>query len=640
MKASAVICFCLFAAAAGLASGEGGLSSATFPGANTPSSGSSSGAASNTGYQSGYAAGVSAAIATCQKDPLSCNIFDSVRYWEAYYSGVDVAINVCKMDPGSCGIEGAPWFNQGYSAGTAAMMASCVTDPLACGVDMTPWYDQGISAGVQQGQSDCANDPIACGVLLSSVLPEAAFGETEPNDHLIAADPLVLDSPFWGQSYGNDDTDFYYLETQDENQTLVMNFQVPGTSPDGWVLRVRDAAGNVFATVDTDNAATTVGEDNDITYTTTLGLAGTYYVEVKCDTLPVTSNPYQLTAMLQDSPLDTGNFQIGFYDAEVEFNDWPSAANPLATGVTMYGLINLTFDVAIPQDDEFVWAQGEPDWFKYRTNGNEIITLTFCAKEDCGPGDWFVDVYNAAGAQQLEAGASEQLVDPILAFNTSNASGADQEPEAIRFGLKQPGTYYIRVDHKRLFTAPCAGYETDWDNDGLPSGPPGAEDEPAACACNDGYTCSKTVKNPVEVVVEDKTWPACPWNFVGSQETCQASCECSNEGSTKKCSLGSDSAVACACPDPLMDCNVILPNPGVPVVTETVEYDFCPDGSGGGTSNRCQIGCVCTQFGGVVEVPEGAVTGQYNFTWYGTKLPPFTSETDAFDDFENRATPY
>ena len=631
MKGAQFLALLLFMTASTLAIAQGAVTN--HPGIDD----SATNAASASGFQSGYDAGVRAGISTCQVDPLGCNIFDAVRYWEAYYWGVDVAIDVCRGDPGSCGIEGAPWYNQGYSAGTASMMASCAKDPLACGVDISPWYNQGVASGTAQGSADCLADPIGCGVQIADVIPDPAFGETEPNDNMVAADPLVLEAPFWGQSYGNDDTDFFYLETAEENQTLVLNFQVPGTDPTGWVLRVRDAAGNVFATVDTASASTTIGADNDITYKATLGLAGSYYVEVECNTVPVTSNPYTLTVVLQDSPLDTGNFIIGFHDAEVEFNDEPSDANPLATGVTMYGLVNLTFDVAVPQDDEYVWAQGEPDWFRYTTAGNEIITLGFCSKEQCGPGNWLVEVYNAAGAAQLEAGISEQLVDPILAYNTDILDGSPQQPEAIRFGLMQAGTYYMRVNHKRLYSAPCAGFETDWDNDGLPSGPPGAEDLPQACGCASGYRCSFAVLNPTQILVPVETqWPYCPDGFnVGP--TCQTDCTCTTPGNCE--TTGNIPGQACSC-GPALSCNAIVPNPGTPFVVTETQYGLCPDGSGGGTSPRCTIGCICTAFGGLVEVPEGAVTGQYNFTWYGTKLPPFTTDSDAYDDFGNRPSPY
>jgi hypothetical protein len=96
--------------------------------------------------------------------------------------------------------------------------------------------------------------------------------------------------------------------------------------------------------------------------------------------------------------------------------------------------------------------------------------------------------------------------------------------------------------------------------------------------------------------------------------------------------------VSCSCAG--NTCNVFVPNPGAPVVTQTTAYGLCPDGTGGGASPQCTIGCTCTQFSGVIEIPENALTSQYNFSLFGTNLPPNTLGTDAFSAFQNRPNPY
>ena len=496
------------------------------------------------GYQAGYAEG------------------DTVGHARGYAEGDAVGYDRGYAQGDTAG------HTRGYAEGDAAGHTRGYAEGDTAG--HTRGYAEGDAAGQITGFTDgvahCLGDPAQCGITPAIALPAAERGETEPNDHIVAADPLVLDVPFWGQAYGSADTDWFYLETTKANQILTIAFAVPGTTAGGWLINVRDAAGNVYAAIDTATLTTSVDDAGNINYKVTLGLAGTYYIEVKSAVTPVSPNPYTLAAMLQDSPLGSGNFQVGFYDAEVEPNDWPTIAyaNPLATGVTMYGLVNLTFDVAVPQGSEYQWAQGEPDWFVYTTTGKEIVTLTFCAKEDCGPGDWFVDVYDAAAAARLAGGESELTVDPILAFNTNSDAATDGEPETIRFGLMAAGTYFMRVNHKRLFTAPCAAYKQDTNNNGIiDSG------ETSACGCDSGYSC-----------------------------------------------------------------DIQVPNPDYDPITDT--FGLCADNTGGGTEAQCTVACRCTAYGGVVEVPEGATTGQYNFTWYGTKLPPFTYGSDAYNDFLTR----
>ncbi|MBV5310396.1 hypothetical protein, partial [Chromatium okenii] len=80
-----------------------------------------------------------------------------------------------------------------------------------------------------------------------------------------------------------------------------------------------------------------------------------------------------------------------------------------------------------------------------------------------------------------------------------------------------------------------------------------------------------------------------------------------------------------ACPFNLASCDITIPNPQEPV--PTLQYPLCPDGTGGGDTATCSVNCQCTEFGGVIEIPENAITSQYNFTWFSTQLPPNTYDT-------------
>lgn len=456
----------------------------------------------------------------------------------------------------------------------------------ACEAERQSGYNAGFSDGVEDGFSDgfsdgtdagieqCFNDPFSCGITLGSCLAPSQFGETEPNDNMVSADLLVPATNFLGQSLSDTDPDWYYITTTQANQNLTVNFSVPqpqGVSDlsdwslQGWQVSIRDARGNRLAGFATD-FVTVDDPGAGISYRVTLGLIGTYYIVVEPNPDNPSSYPYSLAAFIQDSELDTTQYVVGFFDAEIEPNDVPSLANSLANGVSMYGLINLSFDQAVPgSEGSFVWGQGESDWYVYWTAGNELVNLTFCAREPCTKGNWFVEVYDQPSAAALEGGMPESEVTPLLALNTDvnlDTGGDGADPETYSFGLMEAGVYYMRVDHKRKFEAPCLEYALDGNNDGL-------VDEPlSACGCDSGDSCDIDIPNP---------------------------------------------------------------NPA----------GLCPDGSGtiddnDGGPQQCSVTCQCIGRGLIVEIPEGDVTSQYNFTWYGTDLPAATVDTDAYQDYLSR----
>ncbi|NEX19341.1 hypothetical protein G3480_03265 [Thiorhodococcus mannitoliphagus] len=459
-------------------------------------------------------------------------------------------------------------------------------------------YPIGFGDGAAAQVAACVADPQGCGITLASCIPDASYGETEPNDNFITADPLTLGAPFWGQNYGAADQDWFYTETSAPNQNLIVNFSVPdwieGVNlvtgvPAIWNLSVRDAAGNVFANFNTNVLGAVESTPNAVTYNVTLGLVGTYYIMIK----PVTGDEstaytYSLTAFLQTPDFNNNQPIVGFYDSEIEPNDVPSRANPLATGVSMYGLINLTFNTPLESEDTFVWGQGENDWYVYNTTGNEIITLGFCAKEKCGPGNWFIEVYDQAMAQRWEAGESRNTLTPLMAFNTDTV----EDPSATyRIGLKDPGYYFMRVNHKRLFDAPCLlnQFVSTTSETGFTG----------FCECAEGNSC-----------------------YIPA--------DCADEELGLLCnSVPTDCVVGI---EPGCDYIENVP-PGCGVPDEEGNVEPCD-------TYQTQARCACSQFGGVVQIPENEYSSPYNFTWHGTKLPPNTLDTDAYEDYLNRPSPY
>lgn len=383
----------------------------------------------------------------------------------------------------------------------------------ACKSQEQSAYNQGVTVGTAQGQQQgytdgtaygvalCQQDPAAYGITVDQVLQKGGYGETEPNDNMVEANALVADVPFIGQSYGPADEDQFYVVTTKPDQILTIDFTVPSRpstqAASGWTIQVTDSAGNAYASF-----ATGFDGKSETTYPVTLGLVGTYYVAVKpvvqlvSGAPTVTSDYYSLAVVLQDSDMNSLPVAVNFFDTEVEPNNVPWEANPLATGVTMYGLINLSFNHIITATDTATggtaqYAQGaDDDWFVYYSPGSQIVTLSFCNKQACQSGGWFVEVYDQAGAEQVGTGGKGT---PLVAFNT------DSEPDwpyAINFGLGAAGNYYVRVNLKRKLDAPCLQSTPDQqcnnseglcfvqsctDSAGQTCAPPGTDQNPCAC---------------------------------------------------------------------------------------------------------------------------------------------------------------
>ncbi|NVZ09729.1 hypothetical protein HW932_10695 [Allochromatium humboldtianum] len=548
----------------------------------------------------------------------------------------------------------ASGYSQGYSAGESN------------------GFQIGHQAGHEYGINTCVADPLQFGVNLSQVIPPAVYGETEPNDSFITADPLAQGVKFWGQLYELADQDWFYLETTAANQNILVTFSIPewiknvrnidlvsededendaevqsfafdllkGT-PAVWNVSVRDAAGNVFANFNTDvmGGIPSFSFDPDgnvvfdaMTYSVTTGLAGTYYVVVKpvnafLPTLERYTNavhyPYAVSAVVQDSPLVNNQPIVGFYDAEVEPNNLPSQANPLANGVTMYGLVNLKFEDV----NQGQWVQGEDDWFVYNSKGNELITISFCEKDrllcESRSGTWYVEVLDYISAQQWERltsnAESTASVNPLLAFNVDLRSLRtrvnpdysldrvyipNELPVVYRLGLRDPGYYFLRVNHKRVFSSACDEH--------------------------------RFVRQDGEFLSGD-----------------EGVCSCANNDCRLPSGLCSDSEKNLDCINEIMDCN---PDPDL-----GQEGCFVANGRNGrprfpqncvenANEEQGQVecetymtlaNCSCSIFSLEPYSLEDDYTIPYNFTWHGTQLPPSTIDTDAYEDYLNdRPNPY
>jgi hypothetical protein len=450
-------------------------------------------------------------------------------------------------------------------------------------------YDDGYHEGRLTGHDDCRQDPASCHIALNTVLPTAQYGETEPNDQALSADALSFDVNFWGQSYSSEDQDWFYLVTQEPNINLMLNFSLPdATTPNlaGWTISIRNALGMVLAQFNTgfrsvDHAST------GLSYRTTLGLAGIYYVVITPDSSTFNFEPYNVAVHLEASPLMDDNFAGGFYNVEIEPNNAPSQANWLTRGISVFGTINLMFDAAYCDETTCQYYQNEDDWYLYSSPGNEIIELSFCNRAGCEAGDWFVQIFDAATADAIQHhGLDPDQATPLMAFNTTitdtTTSALDAvnqyydcltlrnqaiqnyysciathteiltadatvtnyciapmytDPQTCEFerqnthawsiGLRQMGVYFMRIGHQRTLNALCETWTTDLDSNGLGDGGAGA------CACPGGEAqCTIQIPNPREPIIatsQEVVWPACPDGTGGGVNgtACTANCLCS-----------------------------------------------------------------------------------------------------------------
>jgi|GEM_PF-2839708 len=250
-------------------------------------------------------------------------------------------------------------------------------------------YQEGYDAGIQ----DCRDAPIACGVKLYPMIKEQGYGETEPNDHILNADGLLLGQFYHGNSLGTFDEDWYYVTTDKPSQKLTVYFLAdPGNFTDtgGWVLKVRDLNGNVIASFDSatsggDNGGNNGDDGNGGAGATktspvdgakitevTLGKTGTYYISVASKDNAGDYRGYNIAARLEDTGQVTANPDENRFDTETEPNNDPQHADPLRSNVAMVG----TFGRSLVKKTKVTTPEtSEIQYFYIGCNVNNIGTI-------------------------------------------------------------------------------------------------------------------------------------------------------------------------------------------------------------------------------------------------------------------------
>lgn len=225
--------------------------------------------------------------------------------------------------------------------------------------------------GFKDGQEDCRQAPRPCGVLIEDVVADAGYGETEPNDHIVNADGMVLGQFYHANSFDIYDEDWFSVVTDKPNMNLTLNFlgdPADYANTAGWIIEVRDIHGNIIAAfnseADGNQGATPTPLDpteepavpnsplsNAKVTLVTLGNAGTYYISVtpflkesvgKNPPADGTWRAYSIAALLSDSGQTSPNPDTNFFDTETEPNDEQNLADPLRSNVHMFAVFDKT----------------------------------------------------------------------------------------------------------------------------------------------------------------------------------------------------------------------------------------------------------------------------------------------------------
>ena len=220
--------------------------------------------------------------------------------------------------------------------------------------------DKDFLEGYEAGTQDCLDTPIACGVQLYPMIKEQGYGETEPNDHILNADGLLLGQFYHANSLGAFDEDWFYVTTDKPSQKLTVYFLAdPGNFTDtaGWIIRVRDLNGNIIAAFDsatssgggetggddgTGTAEDTSPVDSAKITEVTLGKTGTYYISVMSKENAGDYRGYNIAARLENTGQVTANPDENRFDTETEPNDFTHQADPLRSDVAMVGMFGRT----------------------------------------------------------------------------------------------------------------------------------------------------------------------------------------------------------------------------------------------------------------------------------------------------------
>lgn len=328
------------------------------------------------------------------------------------------------------------------------------------GTDPSEDYTQGFEDGTQAGIETCQDSPSVCGISLQEFLDNTGFGETEPNDKAFSADGLVLGENYHANSFDYFDEDWYYVQTTANNQNITVSFlgDNESSATEGWLISVRDSAGNILATFDSTNPGTDDGGDAELfggsaategrTIVVTVGNPGSYYITVQpfeegTGEAAGTYKAYSIAALLSDPGQTSPNPDSNFMDVELEPNDTRANATALSSTTNMFAY----FDKVAAAGSAIGAFNFDTDWFRYTSDGNEIFNLRMCSRESCGrseqpevPTDEFQRIWHL----QITDEGGRVLVD-----------GPIKPGQAVNSAITFEGDYYVRFSPEATGEVQC-----------------------------------------------------------------------------------------------------------------------------------------------------------------------------------------
>jgi hypothetical protein len=273
--------------------------------------------------------------------------------------------------------------------------------------------------------------------------------EVEPNDSLVASNPIIPGRPVAGQLRSQDDEDWFALRTTRDN--TVINVEMP-KGPAKWRISILDAAGNLL---DQRESAT----DSDLVFFSTIERTGKFYLSIAGVDDTRADYTFNVTGEGLQNPSDR-NPNANFHNVEIEPNDALKDANPLTSAVRLVGQLR---------------NGSEIDLFKIQSPGNEVLSVELCPgnaacaaqiKDSSGP--WVVYVFNSSLSQSMldqtvtlreckDKQTGEVVEIPTkhlyLALNTGLLDSAllgvidptFGTSRKMEIGLRNPGTYFLAV---------------------------------------------------------------------------------------------------------------------------------------------------------------------------------------------------
>lgn len=259
----------------------------------------------------------------------------------------------------------------------------------------------------------CKANPATCGITVSDVLQDVQYSETEPNDHLLSADPISSEVPIFGQLLSAYDSDWFRLETDVANALISVNLAGSGAN---WMVSVHDAAGLVIA-------SWVVPESGVLEAGTGLAQPGAHYISVQAASEDAFSDGiYKLTLVTLDNMGQPYQPRYNFTDVETEFNNLFTTADSLGSNVWLQGQFMTGHDI---------------DIYRIDSAGDEVLQLELCPQ---GSQCYRADPKESTWALFLLDG--EFVNDAMLSQGKTTYRADDDigcSPGAVSGGLCNPG---------------------------------------------------------------------------------------------------------------------------------------------------------------------------------------------------------